>query len=57
MSAWQPSYTDLVALVRAADNIRAAQRAYMENRGSLEHGRAVAEAAQRYDEAREKIIL
>lgn len=44
-------------LIRLADNLRTAQKAYMENRGSLEHGRAVAEAARRYDEARAKIIL
>lgn len=42
----------LVACVRAADGIRAAQVAYMADRGNESKGRAVANAAQIYDDAR-----
>lgn len=42
----------LQALVNFADNLRAAQRAYMADRGNHEKGQAVAMAARHYDEAR-----
>lgn len=43
---------DALALVKLADNLRAAQRAYMSDRGNDEKGRAVALAAEAYDASR-----
>lgn len=45
-------YDRLQNLVRLADALRAAQRAYMADRGNDAKGKAVAEAARAYDEAR-----
>ena len=45
-------HSDLKDLVRKADAIRTAQKAYMDDRGNEEKGRAVGEAARAYDEAR-----
>lgn len=44
----------LETLVSLADALRAAQRAYMADRGNEELGKAVAAAARAYDEARSK---
>lgn len=41
-------------LARLADEIRAAQRAYMADRGNQEKGQAVARAAEAYDAARKE---
>jgi hypothetical protein len=43
--------TKLEKVVQAAVNLREAQKAYMANRGSQEHGKNVAVAAKAVDEA------
>lgn len=48
--------TDRDQLIALADDIRAAQRDYMADRGNHEKGRAVAAAANAYDKARESLV-
>ena len=42
----------LLKLIKLADNLRAAQKAYMLDRGNNEKGKAVGEAAAKYDNFR-----
>lgn len=51
------AHDDLANLVELADALRAAQRAYMADRGNETLGRAVGAAAQAYDDARAKVAL